>query len=809
MLPTVVLFSDFNLLALNIGEALLGKQCRVIILTEDLARWKEATRLLSENENLKIYSSQKGFSGDYDYFLLVAGFSDLSLFANKDLVLKGISFYNSRAAKGLLALPFYKKPEFTKIAGDSEIRKIFLGDIYGPRMEGAMPSTDPGRIIIFAPDAAAEVIRALFSYSGEKEIVVRAPKSPTPNSIEITLDWLKENKSVLSERLSEKPLPKSETKPPEREVLKKKERRKLLLPAFLLAVMALVSPFIFLFASALALKFSFDSFLGGDTKTAETLIGAADFFSGAGILVAGPPAAIPVVGVPYVFARDSSTLVKEAAIIGKRSSLVLNEGKELFVNIMSESDYDLAEAARQLSVNLELIYQDSSFLESEMGKTPGLKEKISALGVNVDSLRQAVLGGESLAKRLPVILGVDKPKTYLVLFQNSMELRPTGGFIGSFALVTFDRGKLINVEFFDVYTADGQLKGHIEPPPPIKNYLGEANWYLRDSNWDPDFGVSAQRAEWFLDKELDRSVDGVVGVDLEVAKSLLKVLGPVRLTDFNYDIDYKNMYEKVQYQVESNFFPGSQQKKNILTALGRGILDKLKAGAEINFQKIGQLTYENLRGRHIQLFLHDAEVQKSISALGFSGEVSEPQCLVQNCQNVLVGLVEANVGVDKVNYFIARSLNLSSFVSTSGIENTLAVQLVNNAPSALGISGRYKNYVRLITNGTAKIKQVGIIEAGGTRVQTPEVEKIAGRLEAGTLVEIGPGQKKTVRFTWSLPANLGFAANGEINYLIRKQAGTGDDPITIKVNPPQGVDFLGRTGYNTTLSRDIMTKVSW
>ena len=186
-----------------------------------------------------------------------------------------------------------------------------------------------------------------------------------------------------------------------------------------------------------------------------------------------------------------------------------------------------------------------------------------------------------------------------------------------------------------------------------------------------------------------------------------------------------------------------------------------------------------------------------------------PRCLIQNCYGVLVGLAEANVGVDKANYFITRSLNLTSFVRTNEIENILTVEFKNAAPAALGISGNYKNYIRLIANDNAKVKQVGIAEAGGTKVASPEIEKIAGRLEAGILVDIGPGQKKAVRFTWSLPTAINFAANGEVDYLIRKQAGTTDDATIVKINPPAGVDFLGGTSYNTTLGQDILIKVSW
>src|SRR5574340_1269627 len=134
----------------------------------------------------------------------------------------------------------------------------------------------------------------------------------------------------------------------------------------------------------------------------------------------------------------------------------------------------------------------------------------------------------------------------MVLFQTNMELRPTGGFIGSFGLLTFDNGRMSELNVSDVYSADGQLKGHIDPPAPIHDYLGEANWWFRDSNWDPDFPTSAKRAEWFLDKEIDQKVDGVFAIDLGLIKDALRLTGPIFLADYNMDVTSDNLYEKTQ-----------------------------------------------------------------------------------------------------------------------------------------------------------------------------------------------------------------------------------------------------------------------
>lgn len=876
MLPTIVIFSDLNFVCLHLIEALLAKQCRVIVLTNTTRGWATAVAHLPQDGNLKIQNRTKNFRDEIDYFILVSGFLGETKFEERGDVQDAVNFIEGRRVKSLFVFPHERKTAFEELLAKNETRRLYLGGVYGPKMSFAgdsvvsnflkdvsttekttIPSQDADIFSLFIGDATGEIIRSLFSYGfsgksatlaekttayrflesiqkalpevffvqGERPLnapelkgeTFNEPKSKTSGSLKLTINWLRENKpqgakEVVVQEVSGEETPASVPKP--KIIHKKKKRfsfnkkRAVFIGISALAVI-LISPFIFLLVSLASLKISFDNFLLGKTGVGETFISVSDVTSSASLAVSTVVAKVPVFGVPYVFAADTSMLVREAAVITKRAAVTLKEVKTLFSNVFNDSDYDVIESARLISVNLELLYQDSSFLQGEIERIGGLSKRISSMNIDLDRLRHILLNGQVIAKSLPTLLGAEKTKTYMILFQNSMELRPTGGFIGSFALATFDKGKLSNVEFFDVYTADGQLKGHVEPPAPIKNYLGEANWYLRDSNWDPDFGISSQRAEWFLDKEIDRSVDGVIGIDLEVPEAFLKDTGPVRLADFNQDIDYKNLYEKVQYQVESKFFPGSQNKTNILTSLGQAILEKFKDGKNLPLEKVGKSFYQNLEGRHVQVFLHDMEAAKAISSLGWSGEVTTPNCLSQNCAGILAGLVEANVGVNKANYFVSRTITFNSFVTGKSVENTMTVELKNNAPAALGVSGRYKNYVRVVTNAGSKVKQVGIIEAGGTKTVTPEIQTTSGRYEIGTLVDIAPGAKKMVRFTWTTPVELNFGINGNIIYLIRKQAGIGADPVTLKINPPSGVDFLGKTSYNTNLDKDILTSISW
>jgi hypothetical protein len=388
-----------------------------------------------------------------------------------------------------------------------------------------------------------------------------------------------------------------------------------------------------------------------------------------------------------------------------------------------------------------------------------------------------------------------------------MEIRPTGGFIGSFGLLTLDGGRMTELTVNDVYSADGQLKGHVEPPEPIKDYLGEANWWLRDSNWDPDFPTSAKRAEWFLDKEIDQKVDGVFAIDLNLVKDILKLTGPVFLADYNLDITSENIYEKTQVEVEEEFFPGSHQKASFLTALSKNLINIVENLEESKKLLLLASIFKNFEERHIQAYLHEEDLQSSISEIGWGGGVSSPTCGA-GCYADLVGITEANVGVNKANYFINRKIDLNIKVSPQSIERQLVLEIKNSANTDLGPRGRYKVYVRVFIPDDSVLTGVRGLSGEYSEDLKAEISQVHGRFEAGVLVEVLGESSKKIVFDWRTKPETDLNTN-KYGVYIRKQGGVGDDPWTINISPPSpGLTKTGLYTYNTVLSKDFFARVN-
>lgn len=797
MKPTVILFSESQALAINVLENLLANFCRVKVFTREIKNWKEKTCHLGKNNNLE-FINKKSFSGAGEAEYLI--YLDLYPEDLRKLAEKVKQIAETAGAKGFLITSQQTFPEGEKLLDkNGRLGIVYLTNLYGARMEfdvrnrtseliGAalsgkrakvykaekiypIPLTQTAGLISkwlfsFGPIGeetrlsskgleAGDFCRLIKNYKPAFSYAVSEKTAKTPINKDIRTVVVEDNcanclREVFDYYRSSPAFPKRKIK-----------IKKNVFYVFSGIVLVAASPLLMILPALGLLYFAKNLILKGNLPLSRQAVVVSRVFASASDRGASLFGRIPLAGRPY---RDLASFAYATGNIGRVSQKaidVLHNAKTLTGMVFGQNGYSVSAYSEEISADLDYIEKTIAFGEGEIKHLPGILKKI-----DIGQAKLLVRELKQLTSVLPELLGEHGKKTYLVLFQNNMELRPGGGFIGSFALVSFEAGRLIDMTVSDIYSADGQLKGHVEPPVPLKQYLNQANWFLRDSNWDVDFAKNAQKAEWFLDKEIDVAVSGVVAFDLRVAKDLLKVIGPVFLSDYRIKITPENLYEKTQTEVEEDFFPGSAQKAGFLTALARTILDEVVQGPISDFPRLGRTLYQNLTERHVQLFLHNPVAGGALANLGWNGAFLPGQ----------IGTVEANLGVNKANYFIRRQ----SFLTVSGDSWHLRIIYENKANSALGSRGVYKNYLRLVTPLTAvNIK-------GNPYIL--DVTETTGRKESGLYFEVLPGEKQEINIYWQQPGGKVISW--------RKQPGIEGDPATLTVD--------GEVVYNSTFDRDIV-----
>ncbi|MFA5828494.1 MAG: DUF4012 domain-containing protein [Candidatus Shapirobacteria bacterium] len=421
---------------------------------------------------------------------------------------------------------------------------------------------------------------------------------------------------------------------------------------------------------------------------------------------------------------------------------------------------------------------------------------------------------------LKEFLGSDgKRREYLVLFQNENELRAGGGFIGSWGMLSFEGGKLLNLDIRDVYEADGQLKGHVEPPAEIKQYLGEAGWFLRDSNWKVDFVDANKDIEWFLEKETGRKVDGVIGINLAVAKAILDVTGPIYVVDFGEKIGKDNLYEQAQFYAENKFFPGSKQKASFLGGLGRQLFEEIRNLDSKKMLELYLQILEQFDKNEIQLVMHEKQAAKIAADLGWDGAIYQGKCLTDRCYADYLYLSESNFGVNKANYYIYRGIEQTVDITQMAISRVLKINYENTAKNKSWPGGDYKNYLRVYIPQDTNLAEVSISDSAQPGKKSVvgagemKISQIYNKKEIGFLVPVPVGQKRTVEIRYVSKIDLGI--KDKFSYLgyIQKQSGYGDTGFVSLVSFPLGWQPIqvqpaanmvnNKLLFNTKLDMDI------
>ncbi|NMB56824.1 DUF4012 domain-containing protein [Candidatus Beckwithbacteria bacterium] len=363
-------------------------------------------------------------------------------------------------------------------------------------------------------------------------------------------------------------------------------------------------------------------------------------------------------------------------------------------------------------------------------------------------------------------------KTYTVLFQNNMELRATGGFMGSYGQFYFTNGKLVSKNIQDIYVPDGQLDGFVNPPKALSEAFKHGEWRLRDSNWDPDFAKASETISWFFDKGGVKTGDGLIAVNLEVVEDILNTLGQIELPDYDTQIAAQNLYLIAQNEAERDFFPGSTAKKDFLQTLTNQLFLSLSNLDNQKMITFGQILARHLQQKNIQVNFTNPKLQAFANQNHWTGTINWEQNKEFN--NDYFFPVDTNLSANKANCCIVKEV--SQVIEDKGDYFAIKtlIKYENNSPVAdpkppKYWGGDYKNYLRILLPLEANIKNVLIDEESFTVNQVDKRELTTeGLKEIGFFLDLEHLQTKTVEVQYVLKKQLD---NETYQLFLPKQSG--------------------------------------
>lgn len=493
----------------------------------------------------------------------------------------------------------------------------------------------------------------------------------------------------------------------------------------------------------------------------------------------------PMLNGSLDFLQSTNSFLKAFDIFKLIFSTGIKGGEIDYLSEIKKADLLLEEAYFDISLAWGQLKDRWGDLET--AKLLKLEKYFAEGQILVPQLRKQILELKAVLNNFSGIVGIDGERNYLVILQNNLELWPTGGKIGAYGILSFSKGRLINFDFQDISVADAQLKGEVEPPAKIKDFLGEKKWYLRDANWDPDFPVSAQKIEWFFEKETGRQVDGVIAVNLNTVRKILTVTGEIETPFLPGKINAQNIFEKAAYYSAGDF-PGSTKKNDFFGELSNLLMGKITTTEVTTEARFLISILESLKNKDLLFYFNNPSLAKLANSLGWNGSILKDfpcEKLIQYCLEDYLFINETNLGGNRTNLFLKRSLRHQVVLAGDGkLAHNLKIDYQNLSLTETWPQGRYKNYLRIIVPEGSQLGSVMLNDPvdPGYWVQLPlksiDFEKNSGKESFGFLVEIPAKSNRTVEVRYLSNFQIDFKKS--FSYLLynQKQSGWEDVPYS-------------------------------
>jgi hypothetical protein len=451
----------------------------------------------------------------------------------------------------------------------------------------------------------------------------------------------------------------------------------------------------------------------------------------------------------------------------------------------------------------------STIATVESGNLPAdIKAKVDFLKQNIQSFSETL---NETSKHFPAILKLMGDKTmhrYLILLQNNDEIRPTGGFIGSYILMDVYGGYISNMAVHDVYDLDGSYGGIIEPPAIMSDFT--KNLRLRDANYSPDFPTSAAKIKWMMEKENGPGVDTIVAVNQSLLKDFLEITGPVQVGGFG-KLNADNYSLLLSYVIEGKIW-GAEDPKHILKIFVPAFKDAILK--EENIGKITSKFYLAIQQKDILMWSKDSEIEALFDATGTSGRVH-----ASADDEDYLSVINFSRGGTKSDKFIDESITHNTFIENSGnITDEVTITRTHtftdkvylewkSTLSKYGIKEMPDWLIDILGRGLNKSTMRVYVPAGSTLVNaTGAVEtKFDEDLKKTlfyTTMSLKAGETKSITIKYRLPFVLNLSPVGTYKLIVEKQPGSKGSLLTKTISSNSNVYNLATYPESSRIDAD-------
>jgi hypothetical protein len=250
-----------------------------------------------------------------------------------------------------------------------------------------------------------------------------------------------------------------------------------------------------------------------------------------------------------------------------------------------------------------------------------LREEIILLTDDASNLVDTFERVEVLSTHLPELIGAKESKTYLIIFKDNSRLSPSGGYMNSYALVSFDKGSIRKLEVGEVRDLNLSFSNLSSKTLEQINLTSFADVEATDVSLEHfesigNFQFLNSEIKNIFELALDSTIDGVISVDLDTLESLLELHGNVTVDQVNFDST--NLLSNLSLILQDN--PTEDRRISVLNEVFALTLQKVLTSTGGDFLEQNMIFNKNLENKGMILNIKDASFEQIIKANNWNGE---------------------------------------------------------------------------------------------------------------------------------------------------------------------------------------------
>ncbi|MEO6728642.1 MAG: DUF4012 domain-containing protein [Candidatus Dojkabacteria bacterium] len=488
---------------------------------------------------------------------------------------------------------------------------------------------------------------------------------------------------------------------------------------------------------------------------------------------------------------DANGLYPDGTKAPSTLNLVLKE-LPLYLNLYTEIEPDIKDIMADFKrINIDYV--------PNVGGTD-LKAKITQVNSFIDeypALSDQTLG---FLKGIPELIGSNQEKSYLIILQNEVELRGSGGIITAFGTAKIKDGEFVNgISLEDSWNLQLYL-WTLGLPMPENNIGGQA--YLmnagcgstearaQDVAMYPDLFESMRLFREYYDLAHEYNPEGFPGYDHVVmlnftfAQNLLGLVQPLNVDPFG-EVTADNLFQFIKAETDDPKYHGfNKDRKQILQEIGDAAKKKLFDLPLDQMPKVIKTMIGSFQAKDIALSSPNSEVQAFFDSYGMSARTAKDYTgdyfefnEAQNCALKLNKWVRDSV-YNQVDISDNGSINRTTWVTWTQpkiYDDSLGGQYSDSLQFA------YRAWVRFfLPNGTTNIESDGYSRSGYLYYYPQEYyDEVVDKETTDNIIwfdhrrfsDADPIEKQQINVNYSLPDSINYLNDGKYSLIVQKHPG--------------------------------------